>query len=102
MPDRHGLAPSVIWDTAVDAAAHGLAVVVTVAATTGDQLPAVPAVIGARVPGVPVVITRLPEPPETASDSESETAPPDLEPEPAPPDDSSEKPEQSDSTERRP
>ena len=39
MPDRHGLAPSVIWDTAVDAAAHGLAVVVTVAATTGDQLP---------------------------------------------------------------
>lgn len=62
MPDRHGVPASLIWEVATGAAADGLAVVVTVAATTGDQLPAQPSVMGSRVAAEPVAVAPIPSP----------------------------------------
>jgi hypothetical protein len=59
MPDRHGVPASLIWHVATDAAARGLAVIVTVAATTGEQLAAAPSVIGTRSVGEPVPIAPI-------------------------------------------
>lgn len=62
MPDRHGVPASLIWEVATGAAADGLAVVVTVAATTGDQLPAQPSVMGSRVAEEPVAVAPIAAP----------------------------------------
>lgn len=59
MPDRHGVPAALIWDVATGAAAHGLAVVLTVAATTAERLPAAPTVMGTRSAADPVTVEQI-------------------------------------------